>query len=71
MAKYSHETLRHLKPGDRLVLRFGSRGKQTAVFVRWSNSERCGIMAVVQKYRARSRKFTKDVRVEICEILEA
>ena len=70
MSRYSHENLKHIKPGHMMTVRYGSRGQQKAAFVRWSNSK-YGILAVVQKYSVRARKFTKDVRIEICEILEA
>lgn len=54
-----------LNPGDQVLVRFGSRGSQAAVIVRRTRDGNL----LVRKYRAKSRSYTKPVRLHPGEVL--
>lgn len=54
-----------LKPGDEVLVRFGSRGSQAAIIT----SRTSGGHLLGRKYRAKSRSYTKPVRIHPGDVL--
>jgi len=61
--------LQKLRPGDELLVTFGSKGTQRARFVRWGTCQGWRSL-VVEKYRANSKKWTKPVHILPGEVKE-
>lgn len=55
-----------LKPGDQVLVRFGSSGSQSAVI---TERTRSGYL-MGRKYRERSRSYTKPVRIHPGDVLQ-
>lgn len=71
MAEYTLDQLKdQLYPSREMVVSFGAHGSQRCRFVRWRVGRMGHYTLVVQKFRAKSKQWTKDVVIHHTEVKE-